>query len=180
MLGPKLVGQNGVSLVRLTLENFKLYGRWTLQPEVGRFWGPRFGDFTDESAEKRYTEFSEGNNSINWTIAYLDEPVGLTGIFDIDWVRRGGESGIFIGRHDLFGRGIASEAIRLRTDFAWRELRMHRVHNWIAHANRGSRRANERVGYKQMGPFVRSFFRSGEWYDEWLGEAYPHTFPDQR
>jgi len=57
---------------------------------------------------------------------------------------------------------------------------MHRVHNWIAHANRGSRRANEKVGYKQMGLFVRSFFRSGEWYDEWLGEAYPHTFPDQR
>jgi len=106
MLGPKLVGQNGVSLVPLTLENFKLYGRWTLQPEVGRFWGPRFGDFTDESAEKRYTEFSEGNNSINWTIAYLDEPVGFTGIFDIDWVRRDGESGILIGRHDLFGRGI--------------------------------------------------------------------------
>src|SRR5437016_3393959 len=92
--------------------------------------------------------------------------------------RRAGESGIFIGRHDLDGRGIASEAIRLRTDFAWRELRLHRVHNWIAHANRGSRRANEKVGYTQMGLFRRSFFRSGEWYDEWLGEAYPHTFPD--
>jgi len=112
-----------------------------LQPEVGRFWGPRFGEITDESAEKRYKEFADSNNSVNWTIAYLDEPVGFTGIFDIDWVRRDGESGIFIGRHDLFGRGIASEAIRLRTDFAWRELRLHRVHNWVAHANRGSRRA---------------------------------------
>jgi len=30
-----------------------------------------------------------------------------------------------------------------------------------------------------MGLFRHSFFRSGEWYDEWLGEAYPHTFPDQ-
>jgi ribosomal-protein-alanine N-acetyltransferase len=178
MLGPTLVGQNGVSLVPLTLENFKQNGRWMLQPEVGRFWGPRFGDFTDESTEKRYTEFSESKTSINWAIAYLDEPVGFTGIFDIDWVRRDGESGIFIGRHDLFGRGIASEAIRLRTDFAWRELRMHRVHNWIALANRGSRRANEKSGYKQMGVYRKSFFRSGEWYDEWLGEAYPHTFPD--
>ncbi len=180
MIGPKLAGPNGVSLVPMTLENFKLHGPWMLQPEIGRFWGPRFGEVTDESAEKRFKEFSDGNNSVNWTIAYLDEPVGFTGIFDIDWVRRDGESGIFIGRHDLFGRGIASEAIRLRTDFAWRELRLHRVHNWVGHANRGLRRANEKVGYKQMGLFVRSFFRSGEWYDEWLGEAYPHTFPDQR
>lgn len=180
MFGPKLVGENGVALVPPTLEDFKLSARWMLEPEVGRFWAPRFGEVTDESAEKRYKESADGNNSVNWTIAYLDDPVGSTGIFDIDWVRRDGESGIFIGRHDLYGRGIASEAIRLRTDFAWRELRLHRVHNWIANANRGSRRGNEKVGYKQMGLFVHSFFRSGEWYDEWLGEAYPHTFPEQR
>jgi len=180
MLGPKLVGRNGVTLVPMTLENFTLHGPWMLQPEIGRFWGPRFGEVTPESAKEHYKEFADGKTSINWTIAYLDEPVGFTGIFDIDWVRRDGESGIFIGRPDLFGRGIASEAVRLRTDFAWRELRMHRVHNWIAHANRGSRRANEKVGYGQMGLFRRSYFRSGEWYDEWLGEAYPHTFPDQR
>ena len=37
-----------------------------------------------------------------------------TGVFDIDWVSRDGETGIFIGRHDLYGRGIASEAVRLR------------------------------------------------------------------
>jgi len=69
------------------------------------FLGPRFGEVTDESAEKRYTEFVDSETSVNWTIAYLDEPVGFTGIFDIDWVRRDGESGIFIGRHDLFAEG---------------------------------------------------------------------------
>jgi len=178
MLGPKLVGRNGVALVPMTLENFMRHGPWMLQPEIGRFWGPRFGEVTPESAKEHYKEFADGKTSVNWTIAYLDEPVGFTGIFDIDWVRRDGESGIFIGRADLFGRGIASEAVRLRTDFAWRELRLHRVHNWIAHANRGSRRANEKAGYRQMGLFHRSYFRSGEWYDEWLGEAYPHTFPE--
>jgi RimJ/RimL family protein N-acetyltransferase len=179
MFGPRLDGENGVSLVPPTLEDFKLHIPWMLQPEVGRFWGPRFGEMTDEKQEDRFKK--AGNDAqIIWTIAYQGQAVGFTGIFDIDWVRRDGESGIFIGRHDLFGRGIASEAIRLRTDFAWRELRMHRVHNWIAHANRGSRRANEKIGYKQMGLFLRSYFRSGEWYDEWLGEAYPHTFPEQR
>lgn len=178
MLGPTLRGRNGVSLVPLTVENFKKHGPWTMQPEVGRFLGPRFGEITDESAEKRYKEFADGNTSVNWTIAYHDEPVGFTGIFDIDWVRRDGESGILIGRHDLFGRGIASEAVRLRTRFAWQELRLHRVHNWIAHANRGSRRANEKSGYAQMGLFKRSYFRSGDWYDEWLGEAFPRTFPE--
>jgi RimJ/RimL family protein N-acetyltransferase len=180
MFGPRLHGQNGVSLVPATVEHFKLHAQWMLQPEVGRFWGPRFGEITEERQTERFKKTGEDPNEVMWTIAYQDEPVGFTGIFDIDWVRRDGESGIFIGRHDLFGRGIASEAIRLRTAFAWRELRMHRVHNWIGLANRGSRRANEKSGYKQMGLYRKSWFRSGEWYDEWLGEAFPHTFPDQR
>jgi len=180
MFGPRLEGQGGVALVPVTLDHYKLYGQWAMQPEVGRFWGPRFAEVTDERAEARFKEAGASSTSIEWTIDYQDEPVGSTGIFGIDWVRRDGESGIFIGRHELFGRGIASEAVRLRTAFAWRELRLHRVHNWIGLANRGSRRANEKAGYKQMGLYRKSWFRSGQWYDEWLGEAFPDTFPDPR
>ena len=177
MFGPRLEGRNGVALLPSTVEHFKLHPVWEAQPEVGRFWGPRFGELTQEHQEEHFKKVGADQTQIQWTIAYQEEPVGFTGIFDIDWVRRDGESGIFIGRHDLFGKGIASEAVRLRTDFAWREMRLHRVHNWIALANRGSRRANVKSGYKQMGVYRKSFFRSGEWYDEWLGEAYPHTFP---
>jgi len=179
MFGPRIQGRNGVSLVPPTLEDFKLHVAWELQPEVGRFWGPRFGEMTADKQEERFKKTGADQSQLMWTIAYEDEPVGYTGIFGIDWVRRDGESGIFIGRHDLFGRGIASEAVRLRTRFAWDELRMHRVHNWIAHANRGSRRANEKSGYTQMGLFKQSYFRSGEWYDDWLGEVFARTFPDE-
>jgi hypothetical protein len=58
MLGPRLVGRNGVSLVPLTIENFKKHGPWMMQPELGRFWGPRFGEVTDEGAERRYMVFA--------------------------------------------------------------------------------------------------------------------------
>ena len=180
MFGPRLEGKGGVALVPATLDHYKMHGPWMMQPEVGRFWGPRFAEVTDERAEARFKEAGESTASVEWTIAYQDEPVGSTGIFGIDWVRRDGESGIFIGRHDLFGRGIASEAVRLRTAYVWSELRLHRVHNWIALANRGSRRANEKSGYRQMGVYRKSFFRSGEWHDEWLGEAFAHTFPAMR
>jgi ribosomal-protein-alanine N-acetyltransferase len=180
MYGPRLEGRNGVALVPSTLDHVKLHGAWMLQPEVGRFFGPRFGNVTDESAEERFKEWGDSDTSINWSITYQDEPVGFTGIFGIDWVRRDGESGIFIGRHDLFGRGIASDAVLLRTGYEWSELRMLRVHNCIGLANSGSRRANEKSGYKPLGLDRKSWFRSGVWYVECLGEAFPQTFPDQR
>lgn len=173
MLGPRIAGRNGIELRPGTLEDHKLSFTWFAQPEVSRFWSPRSGNWTEENAKERFERLVKSQDSINWTIAYNGESVGFTGLFDIDWVRRDGESGLFIGRHDLYGRGIGTEAVRLRTDFAWRHLRLHRVHNWIALQNRGSRRANEKGGYKQIGGFERYGYRSGEWMDDWMGEVFP-------
>ena len=171
MIGPRLTGAGGVALVPLALEHVKLHAGWMTAPEATRFWGLRTVDTRPERAEERFRKNAADPASVNWTIALDLEPVGFTGIFDIDWVARDGESGLFIGRTDLYGRGIASEAVRLRTAYAWAELGLRRVHNWIGMRNRGSRRANEKAGYRQMGRFDRSWFRSGQWYDEWLGEA---------
>jgi RimJ/RimL family protein N-acetyltransferase len=173
MLGPRLVGRNGVELRPPTLEDQYKRIEWVAQPEPTRFWAPRFGEWTKEKAEERFKRDVEGRNGISWSIAYHGETVGGTGIFDIDWIRRDGESGLFIGRHDLYGRGIASEAVRLRTRFAWSHLRLHRVHNWIALQNRGSRRANERAGYTRIGLFEKWEYRSGAWIDDWMGEVFP-------
>ena len=173
MLGPRILGRNGIELRPPTLEDQPLQLRWLAEPESTRFWSPRSGNWTEENAKERYERFAKSEDSVNWAIAFEGETVGFTGIFDIDWVRRDGESGLFIGRHDLYGRGIATEAVRLRTDFAWRALRLHRVHNWIALQNRGSRRANEKAGYRRIGLFERYGYRSGQWMDDWMGEIFP-------
>ena len=173
MLGPRLVGRNEVELRPPTIEDKVMELAWLGQPEATRFWTPRSGNWTEENMLERFKKLAESHDAINWSIAYRGETVGATGIFDIDWVRRDGESGLFIGRHDLYGRGIASEAVRLRTLFAWSHLRLHRVHNWIALQNRGSRRANEKAGYEQIGLIERDAYRSGQWIDDWMGEIVP-------
>jgi len=53
MFGPRIEGRTGVSLIPPTLEHFNLHARWMMEPEVGRFWGPRFGDVTPERQEER-------------------------------------------------------------------------------------------------------------------------------
>ena len=118
MLGPRLEGRNGVALVPPTLEHFRLHPAWEVQPEASRFMGPRFGELTPEKQEKRFKETADGQTQIQWTIAYEGEPVGFTGIFHIDWVRRDGETGLFIGRHDLYGRGIDTYKTNLSKESA--------------------------------------------------------------
>ncbi|HZP97571.1 MAG TPA: GNAT family N-acetyltransferase [Candidatus Limnocylindria bacterium] len=177
MFGPRLDGGQGTALRPPTREDYDLFAKWMLEPAVTRFWGPRLLDQTAPEREERMKKDGDSTTAVLWTIAYRDETVGFTGVFGIDWVRRDGETGIFIGRSDLYGHGIASEAVRLRMAYIWNELGLHRTHNWIALPNRGSWRANQKSGYAQIGTYPRSWFRSGEWVDEWLGEAFPHTFP---
>ena len=172
MFGPRLDGANGVSLRTPTIDDHGAFVRWMLEPEVTRFWGGRIADIREEAFLERHKKEADDPTTVMWSIAFENETIGFTVLFAIDWIARDAESGIFIGRHDLYGRGIASEAIRLRTEFAWRELRLERVHNWISIRNRGSRRANEKAGYRQMGLMKRYVFRSGQWYDDWLGEVF--------
>src|SRR5207245_2050242 len=63
MFGPRIEGKNGIALVPPTMEDYKRLSRAMLQPEIGRFWGPRFGDFSDETQEKRYKEGAETRSS---------------------------------------------------------------------------------------------------------------------
>lgn len=177
MFGPRIDGGNGTALRPPERADYDLFAAWQLEPETTRFWGPRFSTRTPEEREERIKKDGTDPNSVNWTIAYQGEPVGFTGIFGIDWISRDGETGIFIGRSDLYGRGIASEAVRLRMAYIWNELGLHRAHNWIALPNRGSWRANQKSGYAQIGTYPRSWHRSGEWVNEWLGEAFPRTYP---
>ena len=170
MLGPRLEGRDAVALAPPTLDDFKLYPRWAAQPEITYFWGPRAGQWIDASTEERFRESAKAETGIHWSIQFEGRAVGFTGIEDIDWVRRQGESYIMIGEFALHGRGIASEAVRLRTRFAFRELNLHRVYNWIVFDNIGSRRANERVGYREQGRIPQVFKRGLRRHDLWLGE----------
>jgi RimJ/RimL family protein N-acetyltransferase len=180
MFGPRIVGENGVELRPPVVEDYERSAAWQMLPETTRFWGPRFSTRGAGWPAERLRKDGESGNSVSWSIAYNGEYVGFTGVFDIDWVSRDGETGIFIGRHDLYGRGIGSEAVRLRMAYVWNELGLRRTHNWIALANRGSWRANQKAGYTQIGTYPRAWRRSGEWFDEWLGEAFPGTFPSDR
>jgi len=170
VLGPLLRGASGVSLAPPTPEDHRLYRAWAAQPEITYFWGPRGGNWTDTDLEERYKKLASDPNGVQWTIQVDGRSVGLTGIDGIDWIRRQGESYILVGDLAVQRRGVASEAVRLRTDFAFRELNLHRVYNWIVLDNIGSRRANEKAGYVQQGIAPNGFRRGVRLHDEWLGE----------
>lgn len=169
MFGPYLRGEH-VTLRPADDSDPPRFVPWFADMEVTRFLGRR-------SAVALYQEIAflksvgESKDSVFWMIDADGETVGATGIHQIDWPNAHGTTGIIIGAKDKWRRGIASEAMRLRTAYAFRELNLHKLMTEAFVENAASRRALEKNGYRTIGTRRDHFFTRGRWNDIWLGEV---------
>ena len=115
-------------------------------------------------------KLGESDHDVWWVIEADGEAIGATGIHEIDWINAHGTTGIVIGGKDRWGKGYATEAMRLRTRYAFRELNLHKLITEVDTENEASRKALERNGYRTVGVRREQTFREGKWKDRWLGE----------
>lgn len=170
MLGPIIHGTH-ISLVPHQTEYLDTYRRWFADTEVTRYMLLRFPPSAGQEAQW-FERMSTAPDVIGWAILLNERDllIGSTGLQDIDWRNRHAHSGIMIGEKAYWGKGYASEAMRLRTAYAFHELGLEKVLTNVIAENHASRRALEKAGYRQCGLLRRNRFFDGGWHDEWLGE----------
>src|SRR5581483_1650460 len=81
----------------------------------------------------------------------------------INWRNRWTTGGLVIGERSAWGRGYASDVVRIRTRFAFGELGLHRIEGQTM--NPAMRRVYEKSGYRHEGVARRKFWRDGRWHD---------------
>jgi ribosomal-protein-alanine N-acetyltransferase len=139
--------------------------RWMNDPEVTRFLlvstgvTPGMEEEFFQRAQRRDTEYI-------WAIHdERDRHIGFTGLHRIDWRNRRAASGIVIGDKESWGRGYATDAMRVRTRFAFETLNLHRIESEAFADNEASQRALERVGYRREGIYRQKVWSEGRWHD---------------
>ena len=75
-----------------------------------------------------------------------------------------GELGYALGI-DFRGRGYATEAAGALVDYAFRELKLHRIQATTSSANPESYRVMERLGMRREGQMREATLRDGAWHD---------------
>jgi len=106
------------------------------------------------------------DNAIRWVNdPEVNRHIGFTGLHAIDWRNRRANSGLVIGDKEAWGRGYATDAMRVRTKFAFETLNLHRVESEALADNEASQKALERVGYRREGVFRERFWSEGRWHD---------------
>ena len=169
MFGPVLRGER-CTLRPPRKEELSIYQHWFEDPEVIYF-TPRAGPFSDAEEEEWFKRVGEDPNGVQWVIEVDGKPVGFTGIHGINWRHSNGETGIAIGDKSMWRKGIASEAIALRTAFCFRELNLHKIRTRVFMENEASKRALQKAGYRESGIQREEMYRDGRFRDIWMGEV---------
>jgi len=150
-------------------------------PGAMRYWShPAMTDIAEAEALLKDIESHAGPQTLfEWGIARREDDfvIGTCTLHRIDRQHRRAELG-YILRRDLWGRGLAHEALTALVSHAFGAMDLHRLEADIDPRNTSSIRSIERLGFKLEGQLRERYFLAGEIQDsliygllapEWAG-----------
>lgn len=93
------------------------------------------------------------------------DPIGTTGLSDIDHRNRSAVFGINIGQRNARGKGYGTEASRLILDYAFTMVGLHSVSLGVAEFNVAGIRAYQRAGFRESGRWRQRWLMGGKLWD---------------
>lgn len=155
-----------VLLRPLTIEDAPQVVRWRNDPFVVEH---LFGDEppTLDSHVRWFAQMQQRGDRQEFVIVEraTGRAVGTIGLSSIDRVHRRAEYGILIGEADARGRGYAREASELLLDYAFHDLRLHRVYLLVFADHVTARRLYERLGFQVEGTLRGHIYKRGVFRD---------------
>lgn len=152
------------------------YLGWMHDPDVNRYLEIRHNLPADVSDLVKFVDFvNDSPDSILFGIFLQDGThIGNIKLGPINVTNQRTEIGLLLGDRQHWGKGYATCAIRLVSDFAFRDLRLVRLTAGMHEPNRGSFRAFLKAGYSHEGTAYSYWQSEGQSIDQlWLGLTNP-------
>ena len=141
------------------------YCKWMNDPEVNQYLETRYTTQTLETI-MRYVKKLEGSKEEIF-LAICDKNsekhIGNIKLGPINRIHKFADVSLVIGDKNYWGKGIATEAIKLITDFAFREMRLHKLRAGCYEQNEGSKKAFEKAGYETEAIFRNQYLFKGKY-----------------
>ncbi len=147
----------------LTNDDLDALVRWRNDPEINRYLADRLK--TKEEAEPWFNRL-RGNPKV-WLKAIIENGtlIGYAAVEAIDEKNRRCEMAMAIGEKDYWGKGIATEVLKIMLEYAFVTLGMHRVWAAVARGNMRSERLIERAGFIREGVMRETLVMNGQFTD---------------
>lgn len=99
-------------------------------------------------------------------------PVGMIGLYDINWIHRTCEIGVYIGDKDARGKGYGKEACLLIEKYAKEYLNLRKIKLSVVSDNKSAINLWQSLGYKKIGEYVAERFIKGKYRNLVLMEKF--------
>jgi ribosomal-protein-alanine N-acetyltransferase len=129
------------------------YLGWMTDPAVNRFLESRFAEHDMDSLRAFVLKMADDRANLfaGIFLRHHDRHIGNIKLGPIDAHHRRADIGLLVGERDCWGKGYASEAIAILSEFAFAQLGLHRLSAGMYAENEGSARAFEKAGYVREG-----------------------------
>lgn len=162
-----------VALRALRRADLELYRGWLENQDATHFMESGARPYGDAQIEEIYRSSTESHDTVVFVIEAADtkKPVGVVGLYLIQWICRRAEFRILIGEPDAFDRGYGTEATELIVGYAFDRLNLENVFLGVSAENKRAVRSYEKAGFQHEGVRRRYIYRNGRYYDAVLMSA---------
>jgi RimJ/RimL family protein N-acetyltransferase len=133
-------------------------------PDVTQYTESRFVRHTMESVTD-YVKSVSGSSQDYFYGIYTNEHIGNIKLH-VNMHHNLGDIGIIIGDKQQWGKGYATEAIKLLTEHGFDKIGLHKISAGIYANNPGSIKAFHAAGYEVEGRHKQTYLCNGEYVDE--------------
>ena len=157
-----------VSLRELAREDVPIVNRWRQDRDLVDGLGAPARYISEDVDQAWFEDYLRRRGTDVRCVILVDgepEPVGLVSLTGIDAVHRRAEIHLLIGRRDLHGRGVGTEATRQMLGHAFGDLNLHRVFLSVLAHNASAIRVYEKSGFVREGVARESAYKRGKYED---------------
>ncbi len=139
-----------IDVVELNDELIELIRRWRNSDHVRKNMLTKRYITREEHKKFIETLKKERDKRRMWMFFYAGEPAGIVTIFDIDYLERRANWGVYIGEKKFLSRGLGKRAILFLLERAFGEYPVDLLHTKVLKANQPAIRLYERLGFERI------------------------------
>jgi len=161
-------------------EDYDFFKDMLSDPKTAEFLIYPPAGWTQDLVKKRYEnriELQKKDKCVGFSILVEGELVGECGIFDLDLDHKHARFGIII-HHPFWGKKVGTTARLLCFQFAFEELRLHRLTTGTFAENFRVRNFYEKLGIKLEAILKEAFYVKNEFKDNYLFAIFESDWPN--